>query len=305
MKNINKKSSLIFQEKKTISFYRYFHIQNPKKLQLILIHKLKELQILGRIYIAQEGINAQIYIYQKYIYILKKFLCELNPIFKTVKFNFSTDDHAVSFYRLQVKTRPHIVNDGIKNFKFNVKKLGKCISVKQFNIISNNKDCLIVDVRNDYEYEIGHFENAIHIPAHTFRNQLINMTKVLKNYQHKNIVLYCTGGIRCEKASAWLIQNKFKSVFFLQGGIINYINYMRKKKYTVKFLGKMFVFDARLYENTSTHIISYCHQCKINQSYLHKNCVRKKCNTLFLQCKICNEKFKGFCSSYCYNNEFF
>ncbi|AFA40929.1 rhodanese-related sulfurtransferase [Wigglesworthia glossinidia endosymbiont of Glossina morsitans morsitans (Yale colony)] len=305
MKNINIKSSLTFKEKKTISFYRYFHIQNPKKLQLILLNKLKELKILGRIYIAQEGINAQIYIYKKYIYILKNFLYELNPIFKNVKFNFSTDDHSISFYKLQVKVRPHIVNDGIKNFKFNVEKLGKCISVKQFNTMSNSKNCLIVDVRNNYEYEIGHFENSIHVPAQTFRNQLTNMTRALKNYQHKKIVLYCTGGIRCEKASAWLIQNNFEHVFFLKGGIINYINYMRKKKYAVKFLGKMFVFDARLFENTNINIVSYCHQCKINQSYLHKNCARKKCNVLFLQCKICNEKFKEFCSSYCYNNEFF
>ncbi|MDQ1237266.1 MAG: rhodanese-related sulfurtransferase [Wigglesworthia glossinidia] len=300
MENFNKKSICISQIKKTISFYRYFNIKNPKQLQIILLQKFHELNILGRVYIAHEGINAQISIFQKYIYMLKKFLCELNSVFKKVKLNLSIDNHVESFCKLKIKIRPYILNDGITDPTFNMKKIGKSISIKKFN---NMCDYLLVDVRNSYEYEIGHFKNAMHIPANTFRNQITNITTVLKNFKFKKIILYCTGGIRCEKASAWLIHNKFEYVYFLKGGIINYVNYMIKRNSPLKFIGKMFVFDSRLYESITPHTISYCYQCKINKSYLHKNCQRKKCNFLFLQCIQCNKKFYEFCSSYCYNHK--
>jgi len=177
-------------------------------------------------------------------------------------------------------------------------KKGKYVDTKQFNELTNDPDTIVVDMRNHYEYEVGHFENAIEIPSDTFREQLPMAADMLKNNKDKNIIMYCTGGIRCEKASAYMLHNGFKNVFHLEGGIINYANTVQKENLPNKFKGKNFVFDDRLGEKIGNEIISHCHQCGIPCDE-HTNCKNDGCHLLFIQCKDCSKKYDSCCSEEC------
>jgi UPF0176 protein len=153
-------------------------------------------------------------------------------------------------------------------------------------------------MRNHYEYEVGHFENAIEIPSDTFRDQLPMAVNMLKEQKDKNIIMYCTGGIRCEKASAYMLHNGFQNVYHLEGGIIQYANKVKKERLPNKFLGKNFVFDGRLGEKIGEEIISHCHQCGAPCD-THTNCANEACHLLFIQCQSCAEKYEGCCSEEC------
>jgi UPF0176 protein len=153
-------------------------------------------------------------------------------------------------------------------------------------------------MRNHYEYEVGHFENAIEVPSDTFREQLPMAVDMLKENKDKNIIMYCTGGIRCEKASAYMLHNGFKNVFHLEGGIINYANKVKEENLTNKFKGKNFVFDDRLGEKIGSEVISHCHQCGTPCDE-HTNCANDGCHLLFIQCKQCAKKYDGCCSEEC------
>ncbi|MEO5647150.1 MAG: rhodanese-related sulfurtransferase, partial [Chitinophagaceae bacterium] len=159
-------------------------------------------------------------------------------------------------------------------------------------------DTIVVDMRNHYEYEIGHFDHALEVPSDTFREQLPMIVEMLSGNKDKNIIMYCTGGIRCEKASAFMFHNGFKNVFHLEGGIINYANNVHEKGLENKFRGKNFVFDDRLGEKIGEEIISSCHQCgKLADT--HTNCKNDGCHMLFIQCESCDEMYKGCCSKEC------
>jgi UPF0176 protein len=160
------------------------------------------------------------------------------------------------------------------------------------------QDTVVVDMRNHYEYEVGHFANAIEIPSDTFREQLPVSAEMLATHKHRNIIMYCTGGIRCEKASAYLLHRGFKNVFHLEGVIIHYANTIKQKGLANKFIGKNFVFDERLGERVSEHIIAHCHQCG-KPADTHTNCKNEACHLLFIQCSECAEKYSGCCSEEC------
>ncbi len=154
-------------------------------------------------------------------------------------------------------------------------------------------------MRNHYEYEVGHFEQAIEVPSDTFREQLPTAAEILKDAKEKKIIMYCTGGIRCEKASAYMLHCGFKNVFHLEGGITHYVNQVREKRLENKFIGKNFVFDNRLGERITEEIISKCHQCGMPAD-THANCVNEGCHLLFIQCDDCAKKWDGCCSEVCY-----
>ena len=172
------------------------------------------------------------------------------------------------------------------------------MNAEQFNQLTNDADTIVIDMRNHYEFEVGHFENAIEVPSDTFREQLPMAADMMKDAKDKNIIMYCTGGIRCEKASAYMLHKGFKNVFHLEGGIINYANQVKEKGLPSKFHGKNFVFDNRLGERITDEIIAHCHQCG-KPADTHVNCANEACHLLFIQCDECKKKYDGCCSKEC------
>ena len=281
----------------TLSFYQYAHIIDPALFRDELYKKLDELNVFGRIYIAHEGINAQVSVPEKNFSLFKEYLHSF-PFLENLRLNIAIDDDGKGFWVLKIKVRHKIVADGINDKSFDVTQKGKYVNAEEFNKMSNDKDTIVVDMRNHYEYEVGHFENAIEIPSDTFREQLPMAVDILKENKEKNIIMYCTGGIRCEKASAYMMHNGFKNVFHLEGGIINYANQVKEAELENKFKGKNFVFDDRLGERIGNEIISKCHQCG-KPCDDHTNCNNDGCHLLFIQCKECAIKYDGCCSEEC------
>ncbi|MBS1918583.1 MAG: rhodanese-related sulfurtransferase [Bacteroidetes bacterium] len=281
----------------TISFYHYFFIEDPQQFRDELYKALNELQVFGRIYVASEGINAQVSVPSNNFEALKNYLHSIDAL-KDLRLNIAVDDDGKSFWVLKIKVRDKIVADGINDLSFNMRNKGKYVNAEQFNQLTTDPETVIVDMRNHYEYEVGHFENAIEVPSDTFREQLPMSAEMLADKKEKNIIMYCTGGIRCEKASAYLLHKGFKNVFHLEGGIIHYANTVKENGLPNKFKGKNFVFDDRLGERVSDEIISKCHQCG-KPADTHTNCKNDGCHLLFIQCDECAEKYDGCCSSGC------
>ena len=205
----------------TISFYNYFYINEPKQFRDELYANLRELKVFGRIYIAREGINAQLSVPASNFDALKNYIDTLQGL-EHLRFNVAVDDDGKSFFVLKIKVREKIVADGLNDEVFDFSKKGKYVNAAEYNAMVDNQDTIIVDMRNHYEYEVGHFDRAIEIPSDTFREQLPMAADMLKDQKDKKIIMYCTGGIRCEKASAYMLQQGFENVYHLEGGIIHY-----------------------------------------------------------------------------------
>ncbi len=281
----------------TISFYCYFKIEEPQVFRDQLYKDLKLLDVMGRIYLAHEGINAQISLPTANLENFRTYLYAIE-VLKGLRLNVAVDDDGKSFYVLDIKVRNKIVADGINDPAFDMANRGKYVNAEQFNELTNASDTVVIDMRNHYEYEVGHFEDAIEIPSDTFREQLPMAAEMMEADKNKNIIMYCTGGIRCEKASAYMLHKGFKNVFHLEGGIINYVNEVKAKALPNKFHGKNFVFDRRLGERVTDEIISNCHQCG-KPADTHVNCVNDACHLLFIQCEECKQKMEGNCSKEC------
>lgn len=281
----------------TISFYQYFPIAEPKVFRDELYAALDQLKVFGRIYVAHEGINAQISVPQSNFEALKSYLYSIEPL-NGIRLNIAVDDDGKSFWVLKIKVRDKIVADGIEDPSFDMNNRGKYVNAEEFNKLTEDPNTIVVDMRNHYEYEVGHFEGAIEVPSDTFREQLPMAAEMLKDARDKNIIMYCTGGIRCEKASAFMLHQGFKNVYHLEGGIIHYANNVKAKGLPNKFRGKNFVFDERLGERISDEIIAHCHQCG-KPADTHVNCANEGCHLLFIQCDECREKYEGCCSTEC------
>jgi UPF0176 protein len=294
--------ALLAQEtfkRKTISFYRYFPIDDPKSMRDAMYKNLFALNVFGRIYLAHEGINAQISVPEDRFTAFCDYLYSFTPL-SGIRLNIAVDDDGKSFWILKVKVRDKIVADGINDPNFSMENRGAYVNAEEFNKLTEDPETVLIDMRNHYEYEIGHFKNATQIPSETFREQLPMAAEMMKDKKDKNIIMYCTGGIRCEKASAWMLHNGFKKVYHLEGGIINYANIVNEKHLENKFVGKNFVFDGRLGEQIGNEVISRCHQCgKLADT--HVNCANEGCHLLFIQCEQCKLDFEGCCSEECQN----
>ncbi len=284
----------------TLSFYVYSFISDTRLFRDEFYQNLNELGAFGRIYIAHEGINAQMSVPASRFGEFKNYLDSI-PFLKDIRLNIAVDDDGKSFWVLKIKIRDKIVADGINDPDFDMSKKGKYVDAKSFNKLTKDPDTIVVDMRNHYEYEVGHFENAIEIPSDTFRSQLPMAVSMLEDKKDKNIIMYCTGGIRCEKASAYMLHNGFSNVYHLEGGIIQYANKIKEDELHNKFLGKNFVFDGRLGEKIGEEIISHCHQCGALCD-THTNCANEACHLLFIQCASCAEEFEGCCSAECQAN---
>jgi UPF0176 protein len=285
------------EHRTTISFYHYFPIEDPKLFRDELYKGLNELKVFGRIYVAHEGINAQVSVPDSNVDSFKNYLYSIERL-NELRLNIAVDDDGKSFWVLKIKIRDKIVADGIRDTSFDMKNKGKYVNAKQFNELTSHPDTIVVDMRNHYEYEVGHFEKAIEVPSDTFREQLPMAADMLKKDKEKNIIMYCTGGIRCEKASAYMLHRGFKNVFHLEGGIIHYANKVKEESLPNKFHGKNFVFDNRLGERITEEVISKCHQCG-KPADSHTNCKNDGCHLLFIQCDECAAKYDGCCSEEC------
>jgi UPF0176 protein len=291
---------LLYEEtehRTTISFYQYFFIEDPKLFRDELYKALDTLKVFGRIYVAHEGINAQVSVPDSNFDALKNCLNSIESL-TGLRLNIAVDDDGKSFWVLKIKVKEKIVADGIDDPAFDMANKGQYVNAQQFNELTNDPDTIVVDMRNHYEYEVGHFENAIEVPSDTFREQLPMSAEMLKTNKEKNIIMYCTGGIRCEKASAYMLHRGFKNVFHLEGGIIHYANTIKEQSLQNKFHGKNFVFDDRLGERITDEIIASCHQCG-KPADTHTNCKNDGCHLLFIQCEECAIKFDGCCSKEC------
>ena len=285
------------EERTTISFYQYTNLENPKAFRDKLYKDLSEIGVYGRIYVAQEGINAQISAPSSRFQDLKNHLYSI-PFLNGVRLNIAVDDDGKSFYKLIIKVRPKIVADGLDDNSFDVTDKGIHVNAENFNKLADNPDTIIVDMRNHYESEVGHFKNAITPEVETFREELPLVEEMLEDKKDKNLLLYCTGGIRCEKASAYYKSKGFEKVFQLEGGIIKYTHDVEEKGLENKFIGKNFVFDERLGERITEDIISECHQCG-KPCDTHINCANDACHLLFIQCEECATKYEQNCSTKC------
>lgn len=281
----------------TISFYCYFPIDEPKLLRDQWYKDLGVLGILGRIYLAKEGVNAQVSLPADNLTAFKSYLYAIEAL-NGLRLNLAVDDDGKSFYVLDIKVRNKIVADGIEDPGFDMSNRGKYVSPEEFNSLTADPATVVIDMRNHYEYEVGHFENAIEVPSDTFREQLPMAVQMMEKDKERNIIMYCTGGIRCEKASAYMLHQGFKNVFHLEGGIIHYATQVKEKGLPNKFHGKNFVFDQRLGERITDEIIASCHQCG-KPADTHVNCVNDACHLLFIQCDECREKMQGCCSTEC------
>jgi UPF0176 protein len=283
--------------RRTLSFYRYFPISDPRVFRDELWQNLSELEVFGRIYLAHEGINAQVSVPVSSLASFQEYLESIEPM-RGIRLNAAFADDGKSFWVLKIKVRTKIVADGITDPQFSMNNKGQYVDAETFNRITADPQTLIVDMRNHYEYEVGHFKGAVEIPSDTFREQLPQAVDLLKDQKDKPVIMYCTGGIRCEKASAYLLHRGFQKVYHLEGGIIHYANTVKKLGLENKFQGKNFVFDERLGESISGEIIAHCHQCG-QPADTHTNCKNSACHLLFIQCKACAEKYNGCCSVEC------
>ncbi len=285
------------EERTTISFYKYHHIADPKTFRDAFYIALEQLEVLGRIYVADEGINAQFSIPSQRMNDLRAYL-ETIDFLQGLRLNIAVNDDGKSFFKLAIKVRKKIVADGINDPDFDVTKIGKHLKAEEFNTFTDREDVTIVDMRNHYESEVGHFENAILPDVVSFREQLPLVADMLKDKKDKPVVMYCTGGIRCEKASAYMLHKGFKEVYQLEGGIIHYANQVKANGLKNKFHGKNFVFDERLSETVTDEILAKCHQCG-SPADTHTNCANVACNLLFIQCEDCRQAFNNCCSAEC------
>ena len=288
------------QERITLSFYKYFKLGNPKIFRDHLFVTWSKLDVLGRIYIANEGVNAQLSLPKENINEFKETLQDIIP-FNNIRLNFALEHYSKSFLKLTIKIRKKIVADGLDDKTFDVTNIGKHLDAENFNKMLNDSNTVCIDMRNHYESEIGFFKGAIKPNVDTFREslQVIN-NELKKNGSEKNYLMYCTGGIRCEKASAYLKHKGLKNVYQLEGGIIEYSRQVNEKKLKNNFLGKNFVFDERRGERISDDIVSNCHQCG-EPCDTHVNCSNEACHLLFIQCEKCRQRMKNCCSDECMN----
>ncbi|HLC51712.1 MAG TPA: rhodanese-related sulfurtransferase [Candidatus Nanoarchaeia archaeon] len=272
---------------KVISFYRYAKIDDPQYLRFSLRSECQNLGLLGRVLIAKEGINGAV---SGRIEKLEKFKLKLQQEFPQLTFREQNSDKT-TYHKLVVRVRDEIC---AFNSAVDVKNAGNHLSPEKLKkLYDQQENFFIIDARNNYEYEVGRFKDAIRLPIKNFR-EFAKGAEILEPLKEKKIVLYCTGGIRCEKASAFLKEQGFKDVNQLDGGIINYVNQFPENNH---WEGGLFVFDDRLVSDTGEAITS-CKFCN-NESKQYVNCHNLNCDKLFIACEHCLLKNNYSCSESC------
>jgi UPF0176 protein len=281
----------------TLSFYQYHQIEDPPAFRDQLFRDWSALGVFGRIYVAKEGINGQVSVPSEKLLIFRDKMYSI-PFLNSIRLNIAIDDDGKSFYKLKIKVRDKIVADGLNDESFDVTKRGKHLTAKEVNELLAHEETIVVDMRNHYESEVGYFKGAIRPDVETFREALPLVEDLLAEDKDKPIVMYCTGGIRCEKASAYYLHKGFDKVHMIDGGIIEYSRQCEEEGLENQFVGKNFVFDERLGERITDDIVSACHQCG-KPADTHVNCANTACHILFIQCEECAAKHNKCCSPEC------
>lgn len=282
-------------QRKTVSFYRYVKLDNVRKLRDELYLEWEALGVLGRVYVSQEGINAQISVPEPN---WDEFVAKLHgrKAFAGIPFKKGVEE-GTSFWKLALKIKEQIVADGLPHDEYDVENVGTHLSAKEWNQAMED-GAIVVDMRNGYESRIGHFKGAVTPDVDTFKEELPMVKEELKGKEDEKVLLYCTGGIRCEKASAYLKSAGFKDVNQLHGGIIDYKHQIDAEGLENKFVGTNYVFDDRTDERISDDVIADCDQCDENWDK-YTNCANVMCNLLFIQCGKCEKQFENCCTTEC------
>ncbi len=281
----------------TLSFYQYWQLPDPQAFRDQIYREWNTFGVRGRVYVAREGINAQVSVPDAQLDSFREALYAI-PELNGIRLNIAVEDNGKSFYKLKIKVREKIVADGLDDASFDVTKRGYALKAEEFNQLAEQPDTIIVDMRNHYESEVGHFKGAICPEVVTFREALPLVEDMLADKKEQPVIMYCTGGIRCEKASAYFLHKGFQEVYMVEGGIIEYARQCARQGLPNKFVGKNFVFDERLGERISDEVISSCHQCGALCD-AHTNCANDACHLLFIQCPECARKYDACCSSHC------
>jgi UPF0176 protein len=279
---------------KVISFYKYVDVDNPESLAKEHLAWCVENGIKGKVYLAKEGINGSVFgdegTTDKYKEELKSY-----KIFSDIWFK-ETLTNEIAFAKMHVRVKAEIVNSGLMNTKLE-NTAPKLTPEQLLEFYEDKKDFVIVDARNWYESKIGKFKNAI-TPEITHFREWPAVVESLKEYKDKTIVTYCTGGIRCEKASAYMREQGFKNVYQIDGGILNFI----QKFPDTYWEGGMFVFDdRRVFEPNTKEELKYtsnCHFCGKPTSY-HINCHNLDCDKIIVCCHECKVENEYCCSDEC------
>lgn len=285
------------EDRVTLSFYKYHHLEDPQVFRDSFFTALDAAGVFGRIYVSQEGINGQISVPKAKFHLFEKILEDTGWL-QGIRLNYAIEDNGKSFYKLKIKVRKKIVADGLNDASFDVTKRGRHLSAHEVNELLEKEETIVVDMRNHYESEVGHFEGAICPDVETFRDALPVVEEMLEGKKDKTIVMYCTGGIRCEKASAYYLHRGFREVCMIDGGIIEYSRQCSAYGLPNKFVGKNFVFDERMGERISDAVIARCHQCG-QPADTHINCANDACHILFIQCAECADEYDACCSNKC------
>ena len=286
----------------TLSFYRYVHLVDPLLLRNSLFTTWGSMGVLGRIYLAKEGVNAQLSVPTNLFQTFRETI-DAQPEFNGVPFKIAVEEEGTSFSKLIIKVRTKIVADGLADEAYDVTNVGEHLDAITFNR-RIEEGALVIDMRNNYECMIGHFEGAYLPKADTFRGAIEEVTLRLRSVQGSEtgkdpeILLYCTGGIRCEKASAYLRHHGFSNVGQLHGGIIDYARQIKAEGLPSKYKGQNFVFDGRLAERITDDVVSTCMQCGTPNDRI-TNCKQHCCNLLLVQCETCATKYANCCSPAC------
>jgi len=281
----------------TLSFYKYAKIGNVRLFRDHFYILLSDIDTYGRIYVANEGVNGQISVPTKALDDLRERMNQITFL-DGCRLNIAVEDDGKSFYKLIIKIRQKIVADGIEDERFDVTDNARHISAEEYNKLTATDETIVIDMRNHYESEVGHFDGAICPDVVTFRESLPIVEDILDQNKDKNVIMYCTGGIRCEKATAYFKHRGFDNLYQLDGGIIEYARQVKAAGLENKYVGKNFVFDERLGERISEDIIAKCHQCGAS-SDAHTNCANDACHILFIQCENCKEIYNNCCSDLC------
>lgn len=223
---------------------------------------------------------------------------DAKPELKDLRLNIAIDPYKSSFYKLTIKVKKQIVADGLSEDSYDLSQVGNHLSPEEFNAALEDANSVVIDMRNFYESRIGRFDKAICPDSNTFKEELQMVRESLKGKEDKKLLMYCTGGVRCEKASAYLKKEGFKDVNQLEGGIIYYLKKAKEKGVPLKFHGKNYVFDERISEPVTDEILTECDQCD-NKFDEYTNCSNAACNLLFIQCGDCKERMHGACSEAC------
>ncbi|WP_339698160.1 rhodanese-related sulfurtransferase [Algoriphagus aquimarinus] len=277
-------------------YYCYAKIDNPEEYREQHHLFCVENNIRGRIIISDEGLNGTV---SGLAEDCEKYMAYIHADSRFAKTEFKIDSHDKhAFTKTHVRYKPEIVHSALRHLDPNV-KTGKHLDPEQFKALKDQEDVVILDVRSNYEHELGRFKNALTLDIDNFRD-FPEKVKELEHLKNKKVLTYCTGGIKCEKASAFLLEQGFEDVYQLHGGIIKY----GMEAGGEDFEGKCYVFDNRIAVDVNTvnpKIVSTCHVCGTPSDRM-VNCANQTCNAHVAMCEECGWEMEGACSSECKEN---